>query len=640
MLTDMKKNISDQQVQEAWDYWYPLVYGYFFKRINSRTDVEDLTSITITALLTRDDVSNPKGFIWQTARNQVLKYIKEKSNTPNFVAFDDVNENFLAESFQSTPGYDTHEDSEPEVINPWYLEKKSRLIECIENNLKIEEQEVVKLSLIQEKNSTEIGQMLNLKPATVRQKLKRSIQKLHDKCKETWDKAGFGLLLFIPGLRMQDETIVAKKEIVSTNPYLPAKLEEEPWQFLFEENKVYKNSKRIGLAALLANLGFNPVTNTDLLGSKVVKNVSKLAKKNAKKTLLLALVSATITAGLVASNRLNDSAELVGANDQIARKDAGLIPSPFDKEINLENVAGIIEEIQNKEDEKNTKSNPDQIATINPGTNPQPSQNPDPTPDPTPDLTPPVEPAFIITPTFQATYPACTGVFIPAGCPVDFVLAPNPNFTSTGFSTQSITQTQTLGKTVTIRNCLGGNLFFTDTELDQVKNNTSTTTKRGCMRNESSVVQGKTINFNKGTAIMYFIEESIPTAKSSDADADTYHPAGASYGVRRMRVHKISYNDEAVLLSSSRIFTKTMYYDLSNSECDPRDYDDLNDILCVLNKPTLESGDQKIIDNNLLYQDISRTFSKNGNLTPTASMESKLDLTPIVGREWESFIGL
>jgi DNA-directed RNA polymerase specialized sigma24 family protein len=35
--------MQDSDVEKQWSEYYPKVYGYFFRRLNSREDVEDLT---------------------------------------------------------------------------------------------------------------------------------------------------------------------------------------------------------------------------------------------------------------------------------------------------------------------------------------------------------------------------------------------------------------------------------------------------------------------------------------------------------------------------------------------------------------------------------------------------------------------
>ena len=90
----MSDTVSRKDIVEGWNYWYPLVYGYFYRRMNNRDDVEDLTANTLNAFFMKEGVQNDKGFVWQTAKNQLYKYIEAKKMIPDMINLDD---NFDAE---------------------------------------------------------------------------------------------------------------------------------------------------------------------------------------------------------------------------------------------------------------------------------------------------------------------------------------------------------------------------------------------------------------------------------------------------------------------------------------------------------------------------------------------------------------
>lgn len=173
--------INFSQVSQAWDYWYPLVYGYFYRRVNVREDVEDLTANTLIALFTKEDVQNPKAFVWQTAKNQLYKYINTKSKLPKIVDFQDQN----VEHLVTDHGH--YLDLEfDEVYSPRFESKIQQLVECCQNQLSSDDYKMVCVSILENKNSTQIGEEFNLKPNTVRQKLKRCFAKLKQECVELW----------------------------------------------------------------------------------------------------------------------------------------------------------------------------------------------------------------------------------------------------------------------------------------------------------------------------------------------------------------------------------------------------------------------------------------------------------------------
>ena len=171
---------NEANARKIWDYWYPLVYGYFYKRVNNRPDVEEMTSTTITSLILKSDVLNPQGYVWQTAKNQLVLYISKKAKQPNILQ---INEQ-VDTTFQKL---DNHTDTESEkIVSKNYTQFLTKLMECIENSLSEEEIKITKMSIIEEQNSSQISRLLELKAATVRQKLKRAIYKLKQKCVDIW----------------------------------------------------------------------------------------------------------------------------------------------------------------------------------------------------------------------------------------------------------------------------------------------------------------------------------------------------------------------------------------------------------------------------------------------------------------------
>lgn len=186
----MSLHLSEQEAREAWDYWYPLVYGFFYRRVGNRIDVEELTASTITALLLKEDVQNPKAFIWQTAKNQLIEYIKQKNKTPTIVNLDSLfgleveseeqEQELIAAKWSSTSLDDSYSDH--------FLQKVEQLKKCIQTQVKEQDYQIVMASLIYEKNSTQISQETGIKPATVRQKLRRAISKIKKSCFSLWQE--------------------------------------------------------------------------------------------------------------------------------------------------------------------------------------------------------------------------------------------------------------------------------------------------------------------------------------------------------------------------------------------------------------------------------------------------------------------
>jgi RNA polymerase sigma factor (sigma-70 family) len=172
--------MTDQALYNIWNEYYPKVYGYFFKRVDNKTDVEDLTSIVMEKYLNlfkdsdkMDRISNKHAYLWKIANNQLADFINTKQKRVLEIGLnDDISEIDLKieESYTSR-----------------YSNKLQCLIECINESLKDQEAEIVKLSFIEEMNSKEIGSLLNLTPENIRKKLSRSISKLKTSCRSIWE---------------------------------------------------------------------------------------------------------------------------------------------------------------------------------------------------------------------------------------------------------------------------------------------------------------------------------------------------------------------------------------------------------------------------------------------------------------------
>ncbi len=172
-------NTTNLQVE--WEYWYPRVYGYFYKRIDSKIEVEDLTAGTLTTVFLAKDVINLRSYMWKVAHNYLVRYIDTKSKSPIVVGWDEN------QSWTPDPRSLSIED---DTISNVYIDKMSNLRTCIDSQLSDQaDRDLIQLSIYQEKNSTEIGALLNLKSGTIRQKLARLLLKLKTHCTSLWSES-------------------------------------------------------------------------------------------------------------------------------------------------------------------------------------------------------------------------------------------------------------------------------------------------------------------------------------------------------------------------------------------------------------------------------------------------------------------
>jgi len=171
--------MSNFNINQEWEIYYPKVYGYFFRRLSNRLDVEDLTSITLCQFLQTlsDDVKaakilNKNAYLWKIAHNQLATFINTKTKQMTIVGLDD-NQDSIDTNLENNHSYE-------------YKNRLEKLLECIKNSLTGLDFNIVNLSLIEDRKSPEIAEMLNLKAQNIRKRLSRSVSKLKETCKAVW----------------------------------------------------------------------------------------------------------------------------------------------------------------------------------------------------------------------------------------------------------------------------------------------------------------------------------------------------------------------------------------------------------------------------------------------------------------------
>lgn len=164
---------SDTELKKQWLYWYPRVYGYFYKRIGQKYEIEELTANTLNTVFLAQNIKDFKAYLWKVAHNYLVRYINTKNLEPMTISLDDSME-FVDQRLENT-------------TSRRYNGKLEQLKKCIQNQIKDEhERQLLDLCIQQEKNSTEVGKLLNLNPGNVRQKLFRTLKKLRESCRQLW----------------------------------------------------------------------------------------------------------------------------------------------------------------------------------------------------------------------------------------------------------------------------------------------------------------------------------------------------------------------------------------------------------------------------------------------------------------------
>lgn len=147
-----------------WDYWWDCIYGFYFRRLQNHSDVEDLTSRTLNDFfLTKTKIENPKSFIFQIARNKLNTFLKLKYQNESISVLE-VKEELL--------GY-----------SPEFEKFKSNLSLCVSQHLSSEDQQIINLCIVEDFQSKEVAQELGLSAGNIRVRLHRALNLLKEKCK-------------------------------------------------------------------------------------------------------------------------------------------------------------------------------------------------------------------------------------------------------------------------------------------------------------------------------------------------------------------------------------------------------------------------------------------------------------------------
>lgn len=169
--------MTDREITNIWNEYYPKVFGYFYRRLNNQEDVEDLTSISLSSFLKKVsdpdfEITNRNAYLWRICHNQLNTLIRNKSKSPAVVPYDEA----------WVPDDKTLENQRSKE----FTERMSSLKKCIAKNCKSEDVSIIELSYFEELSSDEIALQIDMKAATVRKRLSRAIAKIREACNKLW----------------------------------------------------------------------------------------------------------------------------------------------------------------------------------------------------------------------------------------------------------------------------------------------------------------------------------------------------------------------------------------------------------------------------------------------------------------------
>jgi RNA polymerase sigma factor (sigma-70 family) len=160
-------NAEQLTLKQIWDTYYPRVYGYFYKRINNKTDVEDISCIVMTVLLDNiqtKTIENIPIFMWSVARNQFKKYLRNKNSHHLHVMFTENIEDIGVE--------------EQFTISPKYKEYLENVLEYAKTKLSPDDYKILEETYFSHKNSKEIAILLHTTSGNIRVRQSRILKKL------------------------------------------------------------------------------------------------------------------------------------------------------------------------------------------------------------------------------------------------------------------------------------------------------------------------------------------------------------------------------------------------------------------------------------------------------------------------------
>jgi RNA polymerase sigma-70 factor (ECF subfamily) len=162
---------KQEEFSKVYDEYIEKIYRFIFLKVNSQEVAQDLSSETFlrTWEKFRDNgsnpIENPKAFLYQTARNLVVDYYREKGK-------------FQVMPIENTFLKDSADDlMEKAMINSEFDSIKSAL-----SSLKDDYQNVIIWHYLDELSIPEIAKMLDKTEQATRVLLHRALNSLKDKC--------------------------------------------------------------------------------------------------------------------------------------------------------------------------------------------------------------------------------------------------------------------------------------------------------------------------------------------------------------------------------------------------------------------------------------------------------------------------
>lgn len=163
--------MKSHEIEKMWLKYHPKIYGYYFKRLNHKEDVEDLTAACLTIFVekiisSKEEINNPEAFLWKIIYNQFNEFIRKKYHNSKISQLDDSICDIIDNDLMELEISQNYQNKMQEI---W---EKSKIV-CSE-----EEIQLLKEIYIKGNKSSDLAKLWNLTPDAIRQRLNRAIKKL------------------------------------------------------------------------------------------------------------------------------------------------------------------------------------------------------------------------------------------------------------------------------------------------------------------------------------------------------------------------------------------------------------------------------------------------------------------------------
>jgi len=163
-LVEKAKN-DDQAFSQLYDFYFPRVYGYIFKRVGNHEAAEDIVSVTFMKVFTHIKSYQSQGYtfgawVYRIATNNLIDHYRKEGKRKE-VNIDDV--------------YHLH-DEQKSPEERMQISYEYNLVQKVIANLSPKYQEILHLKFFAEMTTAEISQSLGITENNVRVILFRALK--------------------------------------------------------------------------------------------------------------------------------------------------------------------------------------------------------------------------------------------------------------------------------------------------------------------------------------------------------------------------------------------------------------------------------------------------------------------------------